>query len=291
MVSAARHGAPTILNMIQPPRPTGEPTNDPATEPGTAEAPTRMPDDAAEDAVTRAYLEVVRRLEGFTELDAEVLDGYLTALACAPRPLDLAGLWEPIVGDGYERCFADPADRAVADAAIAAWYARIVARLDPAGLESGDAEAGLRPYLFAHDEAEREQARAQQLDEEVVAWLHDGAYWAEAFLKGLALARDWAAVRLSSRIDAAMLDCEAMVHGLTLGDRGEPFEAHVRKWWQGRRPSRDERVDAALVAVEDLRLLWLEASLRPEPMSSDKVGRNDPCPCGSGRKFKKCHGA
>ncbi|MGB0619726.1 MAG: SEC-C metal-binding domain-containing protein [Myxococcota bacterium] len=22
----------------------------------------------------------------------------------------------------------------------------------------------------------------------------------------------------------------------------------------------------------------------------DKVGRNDPCPCGSGRKFKKCHG-
>jgi uncharacterized protein YecA (UPF0149 family) len=21
------------------------------------------------------------------------------------------------------------------------------------------------------------------------------------------------------------------------------------------------------------------------------VGRNDPCPCGSGQKFKKCHGA
>ena len=23
----------------------------------------------------------------------------------------------------------------------------------------------------------------------------------------------------------------------------------------------------------------------------EKVGRNDPCPCGSGRKFKQCHGA
>ncbi|MFN8624534.1 MAG: SEC-C metal-binding domain-containing protein [Candidatus Binatia bacterium] len=23
---------------------------------------------------------------------------------------------------------------------------------------------------------------------------------------------------------------------------------------------------------------------------SDKVGRNDPCPCGSGKKYKKCHG-
>jgi preprotein translocase subunit SecA len=25
--------------------------------------------------------------------------------------------------------------------------------------------------------------------------------------------------------------------------------------------------------------------------AQDKVGRNDPCPCGSGKKFKKCHGA
>jgi preprotein translocase subunit SecA len=24
---------------------------------------------------------------------------------------------------------------------------------------------------------------------------------------------------------------------------------------------------------------------------SEKVGRNDPCPCGSGKKYKKCHGA
>ncbi len=25
--------------------------------------------------------------------------------------------------------------------------------------------------------------------------------------------------------------------------------------------------------------------------AQEKVGRNDPCPCGSGKKFKKCHGA
>jgi uncharacterized protein YecA (UPF0149 family) len=25
--------------------------------------------------------------------------------------------------------------------------------------------------------------------------------------------------------------------------------------------------------------------------ASPKVGRNEPCPCGSGRKFKHCHGA
>jgi preprotein translocase subunit SecA len=26
-------------------------------------------------------------------------------------------------------------------------------------------------------------------------------------------------------------------------------------------------------------------------VASDKVPRNAPCPCGSGRKYKKCHGA
>ncbi|MGH3649230.1 MAG: preprotein translocase subunit SecA [Acidimicrobiia bacterium] len=28
-----------------------------------------------------------------------------------------------------------------------------------------------------------------------------------------------------------------------------------------------------------------------KPATSDKVGRNDPCPCGSGKKYKRCHGA
>jgi preprotein translocase subunit SecA len=32
----------------------------------------------------------------------------------------------------------------------------------------------------------------------------------------------------------------------------------------------------------------------PEPATlkrdADKVGRNDPCPCGSGKKYKRCHG-
>ena len=27
------------------------------------------------------------------------------------------------------------------------------------------------------------------------------------------------------------------------------------------------------------------------PMNRKRIGRNDPCPCGSGKKFKKCHGA
>ena len=31
---------------------------------------------------------------------------------------------------------------------------------------------------------------------------------------------------------------------------------------------------------------------KPQPFvrQGEKVGRNDPCPCGSGKKYKQCHG-
>jgi len=33
------------------------------------------------------------------------------------------------------------------------------------------------------------------------------------------------------------------------------------------------------------------AALKRQAVAKDKVGRNDPCPCGSGKKYKRCHGA
>ncbi|MBP9855813.1 MAG: preprotein translocase subunit SecA [Candidatus Pacebacteria bacterium] len=44
--------------------------------------------------------------------------------------------------------------------------------------------------------------------------------------------------------------------------------------------------DATLIG-EKAREISNEAATSSEP----KVGRNDPCPCGSGKKYKKCHGA
>jgi len=34
----------------------------------------------------------------------------------------------------------------------------------------------------------------------------------------------------------------------------------------------------------------VEQSKKITQAHSEKVGRNDPCPCGSGKKYKKCHG-
>ena len=31
-----------------------------------------------------------------------------------------------------------------------------------------------------------------------------------------------------------------------------------------------------------------KVTVKPQPVRSNKVGRNDPCPCGSGKKYKNC---
>ena len=46
---------------------------------------------------------------------------------------------------------------------------------------------------------------------------------------------------------------------------------------------------AAAVPVEDTPIHG--AVVRDPNEKKEKVGRNDPCPCGSGKKYKKCHGA
>jgi preprotein translocase subunit SecA len=68
-------------------------------------------------------------------------------------------------------------------------------------------------------------------------------------------------------------------------------------------PSREE-IEAAEIARREAAVAALAASqmsqagperseepaLAPLPASSQKVGRNEPCPCGSGKKYKQCHG-
>lgn len=47
-----------------------------------------------------------------------------------------------------------------------------------------------------------------------------------------------------------------------------------------------------LPSVERIDFTKQKPAANPQPVvrSSAKVGRNDPCPCGSGKKYKKCHG-
>jgi uncharacterized protein YecA (UPF0149 family) len=62
--------------------------------------------------------------------------------------------------------------------------------------------------------------------------------------------------------------------------------------------------DGLAELVRNIHGLWLDQRrsqiaegiepyiMHREPVRNpNKVGRNDPCPCGSGKKFKQCHGS
>ncbi len=54
----------------------------------------------------------------------------------------------------------------------------------------------------------------------------------------------------------------------------------------------DKHHERAKFKKTDGKWLYLEGEIIPATITRDspKVGRNDPCPCGSGRKFKQCCG-
>ena len=93
---------------------------------------------------------------------------------------------------------------------------------------------------------------------------------------------------------AAILD-EALdaIVALTEDDRGKPTLSMYSE--DGPASVSQQRVDDfgdAIWAVYDLRRLWRSQGPRVETVRKEATpGRNDPCPCGSGKKYKKCHGA
>jgi len=66
----------------------------------------------------------------------------------------------------------------------------------------------------------------------------------------------------------------------------------VAKFYPNSEPTQDDLVVEACFAVQDLRLFWLDHTPKPaQRVVAATPGRNEPCHCGSGKKFKKCHGA
>ena len=55
---------------------------------------------------------------------------------------------------------------------------------------------------------------------------------------------------------------------------------------------RDKHHERAKFVKKDGTWLYEEGEIVPETIvrATPKVGRNDPCPCGSGKKYKQCHG-
>ena len=95
--------------------------------------------------------------------------------------------------------------------------------------------------------------------------------------------------------DAARVIDEALQSIVDLTeDDNDP--ATVSMMGEGTPPSVSEaRLNAfadGIWAVYDLHEVWASLGPRVEQVrKTPEPGRNDPCPCGSGKKYKKCHGA
>ena len=119
----------------------------------------------------------------------------------------------------------------------------------------------------------------------------DAEMWAYGFMQGLALSReDWQPLFNDSKAAAALRP----IHLLGAEEVSEAEDRLTRT--PAQREKLAKQIPAGLAAIYRYWLTFRKAVhermlattfQREHP----KVGRNDPCPCGSGKKFKKCCGA
>ena len=229
------------------------------------------------DALTDAEAERLNQLlldfagpEGMANL--EMLDGFLSALVVAPAMI-LPSEWLP-VALGSAPGAADAGQTEQLSILMLRFYNEIVTRVGRAPTPADDTiDRENFPYLMMPPEDE-----AFDLDATEPAI---GALWASGFLAGrMVRADDWD--RLCDDWDGLAEDLDEFdsLHAcLDADDPGDPLPLRVR-------------FDVLLAIPELLHDLYNARPL-PEPIrrAEPKVGRNDPCPCGSGLKYNKCHGS
>jgi len=246
------------------------------------------------DAELRAYDSTCERLAGFDdELSFESIDGFLSALAAGPR-LPAVEEWLPaLCGDAFERAFADPEDHAQALRPLQARLSVLRRQLDPEALLERPEEMRLMPLVAEVTDADRQRVVEEgAMSAEDAAFLQTGALWAQGFLDAVeAFPEIW----VEPDDEAAAADFGALfdqIAALLLPPGSEEARAHAALYWPQGEPTHDELLAEACWAVQDLRLYWVDHAPRPATRRVEPTpGRNDPCPCGSGKKYKKCHGA
>jgi len=264
------------------------------------------PETVASDAIEAAPLDA--DLERFSQvcdqlgqasehLHAEWIDGYLTALAVTWRTISIDEVLPLMTEGAFAQAFTDDSLAADAREVLAARLKDIREALDPEQMLDDADVMRLAPLMQIWDDETREDVRRQGLiDEADLATLQTGADWARGFLSATVdFAEDWPdaeALKLDEESAELLDQLLETVAALAMDPAGEDFQRFAKAGWQDGQPTRDELINEACFAIQDLRLWWLDHAPRHEPRRVEaQPGRNDPCPCGSGKKFKKCHGA
>jgi uncharacterized protein len=191
----------------------------------------------------------------------EMLDGFLTALVIGPAM---------VVPSEYLRVIwgTDDDDGPLWDSvAQAQYFMNLLTKHWNAIAARRDADAPHDPFIDTFGDAEQ------------------GHVWAKGFVVGIELSRSGWEPMLKDRRAAEMCN---LIFALTQDDPQYSGDRITSKM-------REEIVDQLPVTLQSIAAYWRDPD-RPLPqreqlLRSTKVGRNDPCPCGSGKKFKKCCGS
>ncbi len=205
-------------------------------------------------------------------MDLATLEGFLTALVIGPNIL-MPSQWMPWIWDHIDGQVAPPFED-----------------LDEANVMLG---LVMRLYngLIQRFQTDPEGFRPVYLD--AAQW--GASEWCEGFLTG---------TRLDSKAWSLLIVAEPtwFTPFLRLGS-----DSGLQRTLQDE--DGDRWVEAIIPSLVEIHAFWLErrqSSLNPRDLArgapppraqqpvvraTPKVGRNDPCPCGSGKKYKKCCGA
>ena len=128
----------------------------------------------------------------------------------------------------------------------------------------------------------------------------DYAAWCQGYLSGVdAAADDWfdflgADDDKEDSDEIAYLDEQLFPLFLLTGDAEAAATEAGEDWPSGEELEelQAECAEKLPQAVADIYRFWLaQRSIKTIRHETPKVGRNEPCPCGSGKKFKKCCGS
>ncbi len=217
-------------------------------------------------------------------LSVELLDGFSAALIVAPRRVTPSEYFPVLLGDSEHAVFDDDDTlRRFLDCFNRRWN-EIASGL-AAPVENLADPRAYAPLILDWD------AILEDLSPEDIEALGEhgmpsyAQQWAAGFLLAVEHWEDDWALPENSKDEAYVDACLDPFYTLFAPDA---------EWTpEERELSREAHVANAIWSIYDLREFWLDRGLAPrEPIRTPPTpGRNDPCPCGSGKKYKKCCGA
>ncbi|WP_373975303.1 UPF0149 family protein [Chitinibacter sp. SCUT-21] len=218
-------------------------------------------------------------------MDIEMLDGFLVALAIGPEEVPEEE-WLPAIFAGTPPEFEDHAEADEIFGLIRQHAASIKAAFSVNRRDNPGENPLYVPVILSDEEQDEKWQETS------------GTYWASGFYAGIeARGEAWEQLlqaneeldtSVSKILELAASEEDAADQSPSAEEEAvEPFKPLSIKERQERVAELPWHIEDVMYYVLEEKFGKVEQIVREEP----KVGRNDPCHCGSGKKFKKCHGA